>query len=276
MAVTEKIKASPLAMGLIHQARRQAGKVAVSRHEGRGDAVGAALLAIRGALRDSPTAAERPWVDKIERKRAELEQSTTVFEVPKLRDLPATTDTIGRMALSSKPPRWAYMLFRLVRELSPVAGLEMGACVGISAAYQAAAMELNGVGRLTSLEGVPALAKRSADTIDELGLTDRVDFVQGRFVDTLTDALDQGPLLDWAFIDGDHHEDATLQYGSMVLRHCTDRAVIVFDDIAWSDGMARAWRAICADPRYGTTIDLRRVGIAIPGGRFEQIRIPYA
>ena len=42
---------------------------------------------------------------------------------------------------------------RLVRELRPHSCLELGTGVGVSAGYQAAAMELNGVGRLLTLDG---------------------------------------------------------------------------------------------------------------------------
>ena len=76
--------------------------------------------------------------------------------------------TLGDMTRSSTSPRWAYLLFRLIRELRPESVLEMGSCVGISACYQAAALELNGAGKLLTLEGAPVLAARTARSIEEL------------------------------------------------------------------------------------------------------------
>ena len=48
---------------------------------------------------------------------------------------------------------------RIVRELSPRACLELGAGYGISAAYQGAALELNGSGTLTTMERIEALGE---------------------------------------------------------------------------------------------------------------------
>lgn len=44
----------------------------------------------------------------------------------------------------SMPPMWGLLLFKLIREFKPTSGLELGTSLGISAAYQASAMEING------------------------------------------------------------------------------------------------------------------------------------
>jgi hypothetical protein len=47
---------------------------------------------------------------------------------------------------------------------------------------------------------------------------------------------------------------------------------MVFDDIRWSDGMARAWSAIEADPRVEQTWDLGSMGICLLGRPPTQAR----
>ncbi len=188
------------------------------------------------------------------------------------------TKTLGSMTLSSKPPQWAYLLFRLVRELKPSAVLEMGACVGISASYEAAALELNGAGTLLTLEGADVLAERSAHTLSELDLAHRAGVRLGQFADTIGPAVAELSPLGFAFIDGHHVEAATLDYMEQILPAMSDEAVFVFDDIAWSDGMRAAWSRIVADDRFALTIDLRSVGIAVLSASAQSrhsLAIPY-
>ena len=47
------------------------------------------------------------------------------------------------------------------------------------------------------------------------------------------------------------------------LPYLADGAVILFDDIAWSPGMRKAWAEIVADERVVATIDLHAIGIAL-------------
>ena len=135
----------------------------------------------------------------------------------------------------------------------------MGTCVGVSAAYIASALKLNDHGRLITLEGSPALADIARDTLQRLDL-DRVEDRTGRFSETLDPALKAMTPVDFAFIDGHHDEVATLNYLEQIKPYLADGAVVVFDDIAWSDGMRRAWRQIAT--AY-TSIDLRNVGVVI-------------
>ena len=64
----------------------------------------------------------------------------------------------------------------------------MGTAVGISAAYQAAALALNGRGTFTTLEGAEPLADIARDNLRRLGLG-MVEVVVGRFEDTLDAVL---------------------------------------------------------------------------------------
>jgi predicted O-methyltransferase YrrM len=153
------------------------------------------------------------------------------------------------------------VLFQLVRETQPDSCLELGTAVGISAAYQAAALRLNGRGRLITLEGGRSLADHAEGNLRALGLAEQVEVRAGRFSDTLGDALEDGDPFDYVFIDGHHEEQATVDYFLQVAPRMSIGGVMVFDDVDWSEGMARAWASIRQDPRVTATAAVGPLGI---------------
>jgi predicted O-methyltransferase YrrM len=163
----------------------------------------------------------------------------------------------------SKPSK-ARRLYRLVRDLEPGRVLEMGSSFGISTAYLAAALDANGRGDLIALEGAPSIAEIAAEGLTELGL-DRARIVPGRFADTLHEAWADGTALDLVFVDGHHDGPATIEYFERLLPHTSSGAVLVFDDIRWSDSMLDAWERIAADPRCAEVIDADRIGAVVLG-----------
>lgn len=259
----------------VHQGRRLRGRVQLRGTVDSGSTASAVLSAVQQAARRRPDPAEKAWLDRIEQRRAVLGASDeplqiTDFGAGSSRDHGETgagrtvTRTLGSMTRSSKQPEWAYLLFRLVRRLRPQTCLELGSCVGISAAYQAAALELNGGdGRLLTLEGSDVLAEQSARTLQELGLGSRAQVRVGPFAETLDRAAAELRPLQWAFVDGHHDEAATLAYTEQLLPVLAAEAVLVFDDIDWSPGMRSAWGALRRDPRFGLTVDLRTLGLAV-------------
>ncbi|MFT7475351.1 MAG: putative O-methyltransferase YrrM [Verrucomicrobiales bacterium] len=164
---------------------------------------------------------------------------------------------------ASKPSFWAAILFEIVREYPPNSGLEMGTCLGISAAYQGSAMEMNGTGSLVTLEGASSLATASTEHLRQLDLGDRVTVVPGRFGDTLPSTMVAHSPLDYAFIDGHHDEHATIAYFEQLLPHLAERAVLVFDDISWTEGMRRAWQSIAEHEAVRLAVDLGALGVCI-------------
>jgi predicted O-methyltransferase YrrM len=245
--------------------------------------------ALTAALAGRLTPEERRVVDGVEALRARLEHVDDLLTLVDFGSGSAGTDrsdTSGRTIersvseicrTTSKPPRWALLLFQIVRHLRPERCLELGTSLGISAAYQAAALELNGSGRITTLEGAEPVAALAAANLDELGL-DRTDVVVGRFQDTLDGVLELGPI-DYAFVDGHHDRDATIRYFEHIAERAGADAVLAFDDIAWSEGMQEAWRTIREDGRVAFAIDLRSVGVCALGrspGTPTQLAVAFA
>lgn len=172
------------------------------------------------------------------------------------------SQTVSRMVKSSKNAFWARLLFHIVREFHPESCLEMGCNLGISAAYQAKALFLNGSGRLVTLEGSPERVAIAEQGFRELHLNN-IDVVTGHFSQTLLKTLNKVPPINYAFIDGHHDHLATLKYFHMISPHCQTSAVLVFDDINWSAGMHKAWQDIQRDDRIKTSCDLFVLGICV-------------
>ncbi|CAN5384739.1 hypothetical protein BH11BAC2_BH11BAC2_02270 [soil metagenome] len=177
------------------------------------------------------------------------------------------------VANSSKPPRYARLLYRLVKYLHPEYLLELGTSAGISALYQAAA---NPQGKLITLEGcenTAALAQYSFNKFPDLS----IELIQGSFDETLKPALEMLPRLDYLFIDGNHRLEPTLNYFNECLSKMHDHSVIIIDDINWSKEMREAWTQIKAHPRVTISIDLFMLGIVFinPGFSKQEFSIRY-
>lgn len=217
--------------------------------------VGRAILSV--ILGRVPTE-ERGWGDRIERRRSELMRSRSVT-VPFDPSLPSDVDRASW--LMSLPREWCALLMRIVRELEPSSSIELGTGFGISAAYQAAAMELNGGGELTTIEGSPQWAQLAEQGLADLGLGD-VSVLVGPIGKTLPRALGSSPF-QYAFVDAEHNEAAMLADLDALLPHLSDEAVIAFDDIDANRGTRRAWAAIRRHQRVSAAVGLGRIGIAV-------------
>jgi predicted O-methyltransferase YrrM len=138
----------------------------------------------------------------------------------------------------------------------------MGTALGVSAAYQAAALRLNSHGALVTIEGATSLADIARNNFQQLCL-DTVEVVVGRFQDTLTNVLTNRQPVDYVFVDGHHDEQATRAYFEQILPFLAEEALLVFDDITWSEGMRRAWNTLAKDRRVDVTVDLGPVGLRV-------------
>ena len=85
----------------------------------------------------------------------------------------------------------------------------------------------------------------------------------GNFRDVLQEVLEDLAPLDFVFLDGDHEESATLSYFERIVPFLSESALIVFDDISWSQGMARAWKVIAGDQRVKISVDLSKLGACV-------------
>jgi predicted O-methyltransferase YrrM len=227
------------------------------------------IRAVGEALAHRADPAERDWADRIEAERARLESSRELLRTP-LYDYsldPAHDhvfeDTVGELCRrASKPRHAALALFALVRRLRPARALELGTAVGISAAYQGAALRLNGRGRLVTIDAAAARVEVARELLARLGLAGVVESRLGRFQDVVGEVAAGGGI-GYAFVDGHHDEDATLAYLDLIQPALVPPGVVVFDDIAWSDGMARAWARLRADERAEASGEALGMGFCV-------------
>lgn len=228
-------------------------------------------------MRKSFSSEENDWIEKIETLRKRLCASSTEIAIRRYgvgrRDPKLAAEEIhrGRVVirsigktcrLSSLPYKWSCLLFKLVREFSPSVCLELGTSLGLSGAYQAAALESNQRGQFVTLEGAESLASLAKANFEELGLT-RCNIIVGRFQDTLEEVLHDNAPIDFVFIDGHHEEHATITYVRQMVPHLSDGAILVFDDIHWSRGMDRAWNTMRIGENIKISLDMYRMGVCI-------------
>jgi predicted O-methyltransferase YrrM len=211
---------------------------------------------------------DREWAERIERLRVEMLNS----------DAPLVDDTLGEPGIYdgggktiraacqvSKPPRAAFFLYCLVRAFKSSRVLELGTNVGISSAYLRAAGTRNpDPQQVITLESSRYRQRVAMRLHKELGLGG-IGYVQGLFSETLASVLEEEIQPDFAFIDGHHQFQPTLDYLNQIAACATSGCVVVFDDIDWSEGMKRAWSTISGDQRFSVILDFHTVGVCVFG-----------
>jgi predicted O-methyltransferase YrrM len=276
----------PLQLLRMQQAKSVLPRLTAHKHP-KLKAIGEAL---HEAITETVPAQEQKLVDDIENRRSVLLNSDKKIAVVDYGvDAPGSTRTreemrkgvpstrlVASLCKASMSQFWSVILFKLIRKLEPMSCVELGSCVGISASYQAAALKLNGKGRLLTLEGSPETADIARETLKSLTHL-HATVITGPFHETLVGALASAKPIDFFLNDGHHDHDAVIQYFNEALPNLAPEAVIVFDDISWSPGMRKAWSEIEDDPRVAASIDLQRIGIVVTGNKpaaKEKFRIP--
>jgi predicted O-methyltransferase YrrM len=216
-----------------------------------------------------PRADEAHWIELIEGRRAELATGELPTGMPAFRPAadgavihsvgaPETTTGFAATVMSLSP-RCCLLLMRLVRERRPASCLELGTGFGISTAYQAAALSLNGRGRLTTLEGAAPWSELALEGLDKLGL-DGVSSRVGQLSELVAEEAARCEPLDFVFIDAEHQEEPTVAHFEAILPHLADEALVVLDDVDWP-AVRAGFTRIAADGRVSTAVVLGRLGV---------------
>jgi len=160
---------------------------------------------------------------------------------------------VKKIAMTSLTSRkHARRLNRLIRYLELEKVLEIGTSLGISTAYLSIA---NPGARIITLEGCPETSRIAQLNFNELGLKN-VDLIEGRFENTLPEALEKLGSVDLVFIDGNHRRHAVMEYFDKCLEFANNDTVIVVDDIHSSKDMEQAWEEARNHPRVTVSLDL--------------------
>lgn len=241
----------------------------LTKQEGSPEALlGSAILS---AVQKDADRNEQAWIKKIESVRNQYNSSAKPHQRPTLSvsfEGERQYETVALKDAPKSPPVIGRLLFHLTREFEPTTSLEFGTSVGISALYQAAGMAENGdpSATLSTMDVCEDYSTTAQKAARELGLEDRVVFHQGSFAKILPYILD-GKTIDFAFIDGHHQGDATLDYYDSISKSLADRSILVFDDINWSQDMEHAWAEIRRRNEVSVSATLGKLGVCIVDDR---------
>lgn len=197
----------------------------------------------------------------IEQLRSRLLHSQVIIEVTdfgtggKNKKERKVSDIIRKSAISPKKGR---LLFRLANFMQPRNMVELGTSLGISTLYQHKAYPN---AEFITLEGSAAISELAGNNFRIL----KAEFIKrvvGDFSETLPKVVARDlSFVDYAFFDGNHRKEATLEYFRLFLPLVSENTVFIFDDIRWSKEMQEAWNEIIKEPIATVTIDLFSFGL---------------
>lgn len=148
----------------------------------------------------------------------------------------------------------------LVRQLCPDVVVEFGTAFGVSGMYFLAGLEANGHGALYTFEPNAVWAAIARDNLRRIG--ERFRLTVGTFEGHVDDVLPPGGRIDLAFIDAIHTRDFVLPQLEIVLARSARGAIVILDDIDFSDDMRACWKEVAHDPRFRASLSLGgRVGL---------------
>ncbi len=200
----------------------------------------------------------RPKMEALEQARKKL---LTDGQVLSYQDMGAdktirnrTVKSLAARSLSS--PRMSSFFYLLTQWHQAQQIVELGTCLGVNTAYLSKAT----TGTVHTFEGIPQIAEQ-AQQLWEAQQLKNIRLTVGDIDLRLPEFLNTAAPIDLAFVDANHTYEATLRYFEMLLPHCHQNALLIFDDIYHSEGMTRAWEAIKNHPKVKMSFDYWRFGI---------------
>jgi predicted O-methyltransferase YrrM len=148
----------------------------------------------------------------------------------------------------------------LVQRFQPHIVVEFGTAFGVSGMYFLAGIESNQKGKLLTFEPNDIWRKLAIHNLSQI--SDRFDSIAGTFEENIDEALPRNQGIDLAFIDAIHTKEFVIPQLEIVIAKSSDRAIIILDDIYFSDSMQECWKEVSKDNRFSCIAELdRRVGI---------------
>jgi len=126
--------------------------------------------------------------------------------------------------------------------------LEFGSAFGVSGMYWLAGLEAIAHGQLLTFEANASWATIARENLS--AISPRFVLTNAMFEEEVPRLHAQGVKADLAFIDAIHTSAFVNQQLALVLSLAAPGAVILIDDINFSEDMAQCWQAIAQDPRF--------------------------
>jgi predicted O-methyltransferase YrrM len=147
----------------------------------------------------------------------------------------------------------------LARERRPAMLVEVGTAFGLSGMYWLSGMEEIGEGHLLTFEPNELWAKQAQENLQ--CISERFTAVTGTFEEHIDRALPQGTTIDMALIDAIHTTAFVIPQFDAIAQRASAGALVIIDDIDFSDDMRSCWRQLTLDPRVRAAVSLGRAGI---------------
>jgi len=144
--------------------------------------------------------------------------------------------------------------------------LELGTGLGNSTFYLAAGSP---EAKVITVEGHNDYAAIAKNILTQVGINN-VEYQTSSFENELNRLKKEKSTFGLFFIDGDHTFTSTLQNFDKCLEIATEDAVIILDDIHWSDEMDGAWKTIKEHIKCQVSIDLFRFGVVFTNTKFQK------
>ena len=207
---------------------------------------------------------------EIEALRKQLKKDSRLLQIEDLgagSRVSATKErSVQQLAKSAlKPPKYAHLLYRLVKHYQPKTIVELGTSLGITTSFLSAA---NPNATITTIEGSKAVAEIAATNFLKLGLKN-IRLLNGNFDDLLPSVIAEQSSIDLAYIDGNHRYQPTINYFQQLLTKANNNSIFVFDDIHWSREMEQAWEEIKNHPSVKCTVDIFFLGFVFFRSEFK-------
>ncbi len=148
----------------------------------------------------------------------------------------------------------------IIRAFKPETVVEFGTAFGVSGMYWLNGLEANQKGTLYTYEPNEVWANIAEKNLNSV--SKRFILTHGTFEDHAQQTLKDTKGIDIAFIDAIHTREFVEPQLEIVLKHCSDHAIIILDDINFSKDMSDLWDEVARDKRFIATASLgNRVGI---------------
>lgn len=209
--------------------------------------------------------------EQVENLRQQLAGNQTLLTVEDF-GAGSTIDKTNQRTIASiarnaaKPARYGQLLYRMVKHYQPHTILELGTSLGITTSYLSLAKP---DAELITMEGAPAIAETARKNFQTFKLQNII-IHEGNFDHTLQSVIPKLPVINFAFVDGNHRREPTEKYFNQLLSAINNDSILIFDDIHWSQGMEQAWDTIQRHPSVRCTIDLFFIGIVLFRQEFKE------
>ncbi|MDZ4838677.1 MAG: class I SAM-dependent methyltransferase [Bacteroidota bacterium] len=160
---------------------------------------------------------------------------------------------------SSKPEKWAALLFWIAKYKQPSRILELGTCFGISTAY----MEY-GAGKdaeIDTVDGAEEVLEIAIQNFQYLFPFRKINTYSGSFLEILHKDQIQANKYDITYIDGHHHGMALFKYFNIITELMNAKGILIVDDIHANESMTKSWSEIVKSEQVEYHIDLYQLGI---------------